>query len=242
MRPRRPATFLTAARAVCLEMPQEMRVIRMDKEIRDLMKVAVSTGWDVKPLSGNKLRWIPPQKDVDAVVTADRVGNGSTWKNALGNLAKAGLDVSSVKGYTPPKANIAEAGDPEIAAALPISDSALEEARKEWSPEIADFDLMFHDYIKMVMAAGFSLARQATIFADKHDDEVIALMEKYEKQVEDANAERDALQRSCDKYATDLSRLGGELQTVRQQLVEQTERANKAENKLRMFRSALQED
>lgn len=63
----------------------------MNKELRQIKRIAEAQGWTVFRTKGGHYRWVPPRRDVPFVVTASTPSDSRAVKNIKARLRKAGL-------------------------------------------------------------------------------------------------------------------------------------------------------
>ena len=223
-----------------------MTITKTDEHVASLVALAVEQGWTVNPIAGNsKLIWKSPDKSVSPVTTPIRV-QGRGVNNVQGSLARAGLDISSIKQARAKTTLLANEALPTYAELL--TDSSLVrdltedqvdqiiDTTDDKSPEARLGRVLAVYKLNMSDALGLAVMDLAQLMislstSDKVTGEAIEAMDQLEganKRILKLEAERsDALE---------------QLKTEAGLRVEAQERALKAENKLKAFRAALADD
>lgn len=78
------------------EMTAEAKALISDDNLMRLYNLGIDQGWRIVPTNNGKLMWYPPDKSQNPVTSPNRL-HGRTMANVTTQLAKAGLDISSIK-------------------------------------------------------------------------------------------------------------------------------------------------
>lgn len=242
------AVFTTSSRAVVRERTDvTVPTIKMTDEIRKAAQSAVEQGWKVEPIDGSRLRWTPPDKDKQIVVTSSNPQAGSSLRNALQHLKRNGLVLNNPN---PPKKETPVAVPKPPKKQLPTYAEMLAspEAVKGLTPtdistvvKNADKDSI---EVKLGLALGKAQEHFQTVMGDLATDLMAALKEigfddKLETQALEAMEELDSLKKTVEKLQERVSEMGDRLKAAEADKVAALERAVSAENKLRMLKEAL---
>ena len=219
---------------------------KTDEHITLLINLALDQGWTVNPISGNsKLIWKSPDKSISPVTTPVRV-QGRGVNNIQGSLARAGLDISSIKQTKTKTTLLANEALPTYAELLTDSSLVLEltedqvnqiiDTTSDDSPESRLGRVMAIYKLNMNEALNLAVVELAHLmFSISGDEKVAGEALEAMDQLELANKR--------------ILKLEAERTDVLEQLkaeaglrVEAQERALKAENKLKAFRAALADD
>ena len=219
---------------------------KWDKEIEALVHLGLAQGWKVDPLPGGKLAWKGPNGEGPVFTPLRVVGRGKN--NVTSQLARAGLDVSSLKNAPHPKgtsvplpqmtmADMAdEHGAPRIAATVRelsvLPDGGFDQLMSDFISDCAGALTSFMDRGNLVPAdkddPRVTEAEKLYLEAEEHNAELRHLNGEYEKKIADLKVQIEKACRERDEHKT---REAAAL-----------ERAVTAENKLAMLRSALREE
>lgn len=219
--------------------------IRMSTEIRKAAKAAVEQGWDLEEMTGNRIKWTPPDKTQEIVITSAQPQAGSSAKNAIQNLRASGLVLPNDANPKPKEEDVKTA-----TKALPTYREVLEDPTALKGLSLAEAKKVAQnadpnsiEYKIGVVVGGLSESFQiateqlASNLMKMLKD--IGLDDTLETQALEAMEELDTIRKRMVKLEGDLSRVGSELQAERQARVTAEERAVTAENKLRVMREAL---
>lgn len=239
------AVFTSSDRAVCREMKEsDMAVAAAEtKEVKELVALAEAQGWVITSSTGGKLHWKNPD-GVNQAYTATRVGNGRDLKNLKARLMRAGLVLEGKEEVAEPVIDITEAQEaymkrnaptysgsfthetPDLVAALEKKLPGMENLIAGHLATLYNASLMLlHDHLDV-------LDNNHQLHDSAQDDKVLGELAK----------ENETLAKQLKKAQDDLSRVGKQYVEAQEASRIQTERANKAEAKLKMFRSALADD
>lgn len=221
------------------EMPSKQKT---DREIEALVMLAVDQGWDVRP-NGNGLKWLHP--DGETVVHTPMRVIGRGHMNVRTELSKKGLDISSLsqkkKSIEEPLSmkemeEAAEKSDlPKVAEMTRNTKSMLEEEG------LSDFDESLANYLNECTNSLRRFVRDQNLAGCDHTD----LQKEIDKVTTESLgilSENEKLQTRVETLETRISSIGTELNEERRKAADALERANKAEQKLRMLRQALSLD
>lgn len=243
------------------EVSKDAKDLIKDDDMVKLLSLAMDQGWQVNATNNGKLQWLSPDKSQRPVVSATRV-MGRGLANLTASLAKAGLDISSLK---PPKAKeqrsaVLVTNDPH-AADKPLSEeeqfhadlqSTLADTLVALVEEMPDYngktDVVNSSIDVFLVQTGKALmefmtnTNEAFSCSHKVDQDTKKRLEEAETLYLETQAALDNVNKQNEKLRQDLTRVGKEVQQALTERNTAMERANKAENKLRAFRSALMED
>ena len=205
----------------------------MEKEMRDLVELAVAQGWTVTPTNNEKIIWKPADPEIRQVVSHIRVGKGRARQNLLADLKRSGLQLTpEPRTATEFAADAHEHNSPMTAT---IVEAAIEGLGIEPGSKA---DTITGVFIGTMLAAVMDFCDDIRPI----NPEIKADLEKAEQLYLETCNQLEASMKHSEKLQSELSRLGKEMQKLMSDLASTTERANKAEQKLKMFRSALSED
>lgn len=243
---------------------KEARDLARDDNLIALLKLAEQQDWRVTPTNSGKLMWYPPDRSKQPV-TSPLALQGRSYRNVMTALQRSGLDVSTLKTDKPKERPASRAvmavEDPKhIDEPLTPEEQVHVEFQNVLAETLSGLVLEM-DGVKQSRAnlintgidvflvqTGKALmefmADTAPAFDCSHtvDEQTKKKLEEAETLYLETCTALEQSQKREEKLKSDLSRVGSELQAALSEKNEALERALKAENKLRAFRAALQED
>lgn len=224
--------------------------------IASYIELAVGQGWTVTPSSGYRLHWKHPDGKQQAY-TPVRIRPGQDAKNCKSRLKSAGLVFDQPALQSVPIPTLSEpfpilVEEEIMAKSMPSLFTAPlvhnERHNRQESVHVLIRSIIdgkngsnntFTKFVTVILDGAEEIAKELSKDSEKVADETITeamnLLAQAEKMAKDDAA-------TVKRLSDANSKLGLDLKKSQAALAEQTERANKAENKLRMFRSALSED
>lgn len=238
------------------------RDLAKDDKLVELLVLAESQGWEIKPTNNGKLMWYPKDKTQNPVTSPVRLV-GRTLPNVRTALERAGLDTTSLKDSKAKKTTL----EVQLATTDRKADGPIDEEEQvhvDFQRTLAEvlssavinvenvpenranqINTGIDIYMTSVGRALMQFMEDTrTAYQCNHDVDAAlkAKLDEAEKLYLESCEELAVLQRHSDKTDRDLSRVGSELQTALIEKNDALERALKAENRMRALRAALTED
>ena len=214
---------------------------KTDDKIAKLMELAHEQGWTVEQNRNGKLKWMPPDKTVNAVFTATGT-SGRSYANAEAELRRAGLDTSSITDRrTEEESNFEENETIGLyRQAERLNDTLLKNLIVDATERVGEKCL--HDSLNTADQYVDSITYAARMLTVALLAGVPARREGEGEQWLAEATRADAAEEHAAKLAEKVHDLGTSLVEAQNEVVLATERALKAENKLRTFRELMKED
>jgi hypothetical protein len=231
----------------------------MNDLLESYVELAKKQGWTITDSTGQRLHWKNPD-GVQQAYTPMRIRAVQDAKNCKSRLKKAGLvfenttpiqEEEEVMAKPVAKPNstmetvtrITKLQDAASFAPVRLPTNTRREDTHTLIRSVLDgtnhsdniLTRMVHSILNGAEELAISLGEAQTEKEDRNLEEAMELLDTALKSAE-------ALEAAHKKLSDANAKMGLDLKNCSERLVEQTDRANKAENKLRMFRSALSED
>lgn len=237
-------------------MTAEAKALISDDNLMKLYNLGVEQGWRIVPTNNGKLMWYPPDKSQNPVTSPNRL-HGRTMANVMTQLAKAGLDVSSMKADKSKRAS-------QSALQVVTVDTPLNEDEKRHmefqnkAKEItaqemekmgvrAATELMnsaLDIYVANSLKAVLEFAEDTLKVTCGHEvnEDTAQRLEEAERLYLETCEELESERKRREKAERTVSELGQQYAWATQEAAANLERANKAEQKLKAFRDLFKED
>lgn len=209
---------------------------KLDSRVKALLSMAGDQGWKISEQSGRYgLR--PPDPAAPMVFLNSRAP-GRQYANVLSTLQKAGLDVSSVRPDRAKPAPAKESDGFTYQECVDLVESKISKAEDFLNSD----DPASAKLARLLTTHQNNLHLLVSVFAADISDYVSSLSETTDSKTVEVLVAHESCPAHIEKLKAQISKLGTELVETKNEWAASVERANKAENKLRVFRDALKED
>ena len=202
--------------------------VSYDKELRPLVELATAQGWSLLEQNG-KLRWCPPAGSSGSVVfTPTRVGQGRALKNVQRTLARAGVELDSLK---PAAGKLSGEQTRSVVRAVNV---ALGTGDTLDTMPVGHKMVVLHG-VPLVDAISTAVALYTeSIMVDLQD-----LVDSARRELQDERADHERTRLAMARCKDMLSQQGRTITQCNEQVAALTSRADKASKRLKTMRDAL---